>query len=97
MASACIMLVAFRTGYWPMLFAIHLATFFFTALMCHQRLAARRPPPDRLTEFYLLMSFGGGLFALRQPSRLEIPAAFLSAGAAVGVALAGDLHRLVRL
>jgi SAM-dependent methyltransferase len=29
------------------------------ALMCHQRLAARRPPPYRLTEFYLLMSLGG--------------------------------------
>ena len=27
--------------------------------MCHQRLAARRPAPDRLTEFYLLMSLGG--------------------------------------
>ena len=40
---------------------------------------------------FILMSFGGGLFALRQPSRLEIPAAFLYAGAAVGVALAGDL------
>lgn len=40
---------------------------------------------------FILMSFGGGLFALRQQSRLEIPAAFLYAGAAVGVALAGDL------
>jgi hypothetical protein len=27
--------------------------------MCHQLLAARRPAPDRLTEFYLLMSLGG--------------------------------------
>lgn len=59
LAAACIMLVAFRTGYWPMLFAIHLATFFFTALMCHQLLAERRPAPDRLTEFYLLLSLGG--------------------------------------
>jgi len=31
------------------------------------------------------------LFALGQPSRLEVPAAFLYAGAAIGVALAGDL------
>jgi multicomponent Na+:H+ antiporter subunit D len=40
---------------------------------------------------FCLMAFGGGLFALRQQSRLEVPAAFFYAGAAVGVALAGDL------
>jgi multicomponent Na+:H+ antiporter subunit D len=40
---------------------------------------------------FALMAFAGGLFALRQESRLEIPAAFLYAGAAIGVALAGDL------
>src|SRR5687767_6199491 len=40
---------------------------------------------------FCLMSLGGGLFALRQENRAELPAAFLYAGAAVGVALAGDL------
>lgn len=40
---------------------------------------------------FLLMAAAGGLFALRQTSRLEVAAAFLYAGAAVGVALAGDL------
>lgn len=40
---------------------------------------------------FLLMAIVGGLFALRQSSRLEVPAAFLYAGSAVGVALAGDL------
>jgi multicomponent Na+:H+ antiporter subunit D len=40
---------------------------------------------------FLLMAIVGGLFALRQTSRLEIPGAFLYAGSAVGVALAGDL------
>lgn len=40
---------------------------------------------------FALMAFGGALFALRQPSRLELPAAFLYAGAAIGVAFAGDL------
>lgn len=40
---------------------------------------------------FLLMAFGGGLFALGQQSRLEVPAAFIYAGSAVGVALAGDL------
>ncbi len=40
---------------------------------------------------FALMAFGGGLFALRQPSRIELSAAMLYAGAAIGVALAGDL------
>ncbi|WGM31105.1 hypothetical protein KKHFBJBL_01345 [Brevundimonas sp. NIBR11] len=56
---ACICFTAFRTGDWVAMFGLHLACFFLLALMCHQRLAARRPPPDRLTEFYLLMSLGG--------------------------------------
>ena len=38
---------------------LHLSGFFLTALVCHQALAARRPEPTRLTEFYLLMSLGG--------------------------------------
>lgn len=50
---------------------------------------------DRLSRLFAIifavMAFGGGLFALRQPSRLEVPAAFLYAGAAIGVAFAGDL------
>lgn len=40
---------------------------------------------------FALMAIAGGLFALRQQSKLEIPAAFLYAGSAIGVALAGDL------
>jgi hypothetical protein len=55
----CVAFTAFRSGAWPVMVALHLLTFFFLALMCHQRLAARRPAPDRLTEFYLLMSLGG--------------------------------------
>lgn len=54
-----VLLVAFRSGDWGLAFAINLIAFFFSTLMCHQLLAARRPAPDRLTEFYLLMSFGG--------------------------------------
>ncbi|MEO8079346.1 MAG: Na(+)/H(+) antiporter subunit D [Caldimonas sp.] len=50
---------------------------------------------DRLSRLFAtifsLMAFGGGLFALRQPSRVEVPAAFVYAGAAIGVAFAGDL------
>ncbi|MBX3479167.1 MAG: fused MFS/spermidine synthase [Caulobacter sp.] len=39
--------------------ALHLGTFFFCALVCHQALVARRPDPARLTDFYLCMSIGG--------------------------------------
>jgi multicomponent Na+:H+ antiporter subunit D len=40
---------------------------------------------------FALMAAGGGLFALGQTSRVEVPAAFLYAGSAIGVTLAGDL------
>jgi len=59
--SVCAWLLPFNTAYWAVLFLVHLGTFFLTALMCHQALAGRRPPPDRLTEFYLLLSLGGVL------------------------------------
>ena len=38
---------------------LHLVCFFVTALVCHQALVARRPPPDRLTDFYVWISIGG--------------------------------------
>lgn len=57
--AICVIFTAFRSGGWPMMFVVHLGTFFLLSLMCHQRLAAKRPAPDRLTEFYLLMSLGG--------------------------------------
>jgi len=40
---------------------------------------------------FLLLAAVGGLFALQQPSRLEVPAAFVYAASAVGVILSGDL------
>jgi multicomponent Na+:H+ antiporter subunit D len=40
---------------------------------------------------FSLMVFAGALFALNQERRVELPAAFLYAGSAIGVALAGDL------
>ena len=50
---------------------------------------------DKLSRLFAtifsLMAVGGGLFALGQKSRLEVPAAFVYAGSAIGVALAGDL------
>ena len=53
---------------------------------------------DKLSRLFAtifsLMAAGGGLFALGQKSRVEMPAAFLYAGSAIGVALAGDLITL---
>ena len=40
---------------------------------------------------FAIAALGGGLFALGQKSRLELPAAYLYAGSAIGVVLAGDL------
>ena len=59
--AACAALAAFRTTEGLFVFGGNLTAFFFTALMCHQRMAERRPAPGRLTEFYLLLSLGGVL------------------------------------
>jgi SAM-dependent methyltransferase len=59
LVAACIGMLPFTTAPWLRMFVLNLATFFFTALMCHQILASRRPPPDRLTEFYLWLAVGG--------------------------------------
>ncbi|MBE0474297.1 Na(+)/H(+) antiporter subunit D [Rhodoferax sp.] len=40
---------------------------------------------------FAIMAAGAGLFAITQKSRVEVPAAFVYAGSAIGVALAGDL------
>lgn len=40
---------------------IHLSVFFCAAMVAHGRLAAERPPADKLTEFYLWLSVGGVL------------------------------------
>lgn len=44
-----------------LLFLLHLLTLFTAGLLCHGRLAASRPEPGRLTEFYLLIALGGVL------------------------------------
>jgi multicomponent Na+:H+ antiporter subunit D len=53
---------------------------------------------DRLSRLFAiifsLMAFAGALFALNQERRLELPAAFLYAGSAIGATLAGDLVTL---
>ncbi len=40
---------------------------------------------------FLIMAFAGGLFAMRQKRVMELVAAYVYAGSAVGVAMAGDL------
>ena len=68
-----------------MLILLHLAYFFFAALMCHGQLAADRPGPRYLAEFYVWLSLGGvlgGIFnALAAPllfgSVIEYPLAIL--------------------
>ena len=47
-----------RLGFFADL-ALHLSTFFLLALAAHGLLAARRPPIEALTQFYLAMSAGG--------------------------------------
>ncbi|KPK09154.1 MAG: cation:proton antiporter [Betaproteobacteria bacterium SG8_39] len=53
---------------------------------------------DRLSRLFAtvfaIMVFGGALFALGQKSRLELPAAYVYAGSAIGATLAGDLVTL---
>jgi hypothetical protein len=44
-----------------LLLPLHLVGFFVVAMVCHGELAADRPHPRYLTEFYLLMSLGGAL------------------------------------
>ena len=50
---------------------LHFAAFFVVALACHGELARLRPAPERLTEFYLVVSaggvLGGALVALAAP------------------------------
>lgn len=48
-------------GPWEIRIVFHLAAFTATALVCHGSLAASRPSPERLTEFYLWLALGGAL------------------------------------
>ncbi len=74
----------------PWFLPLHLIVFFVTALVCHGELAATKPHPSRLTDFYLCLAVGGvlgGIFnALLAPalfhSVLEYPLTILIACAA---------------
>ena len=54
----------------------HGANLFFVALLVHRRPAIERPPAERLTQFYLLLSLGGvcgGAFSASSPRRSSRP------------------------
>lgn len=55
-----VLLSAAKTPFYAIV-PIHLLVYFLLALLAHTRLADDRPPPERLTEFYLCMSIGGVL------------------------------------
>jgi spermidine synthase len=63
-AAAVVITLIFLSGIlepiWLLLQA-HLLFFFFAALVCHNQLAAERPSPFYLTEFYLWVATGGVL------------------------------------
>jgi spermidine synthase len=69
------------------LLPLHLLGLLAAALLCHARLAADRPPPARLTEFYLWVALGGALGGvvnavlapLILPGLAEYPAALVAA------------------
>ena len=81
LATALVVLIAsgFGVSVWLIL-PLHLVAFATIALMCHSRLAAARPEPEHLTEFYLWIAVGGmvgGLFnTLAAPLLFSGPAEY---------------------
>lgn len=49
---------------WSLVLTIHLLVFFVISLACHGELARLKPPTERLTNFYLILSAGGMLGGL---------------------------------
>lgn len=90
-----ITIIAGATAPLQLLLPLHMAGFFVVAMVCHGELAADRPHPRYLTEFYLLMSLGGALGgsfnALLAPliftRVLEYPLALVLAGLLLPAAL----------
>jgi multicomponent Na+:H+ antiporter subunit D len=65
------------------------------SLLQYELILVRSDSLSRLfATIFSIMAFGGGLFALKQEKVLELVAAFVYAGCAVSVALAGDLISL---
>ncbi|MEH2627588.1 hypothetical protein V1292_005643 [Bradyrhizobium sp. AZCC 1719] len=65
-APLAVSLIGGDKVFWVTLIILNLVAFALLTLTCHGELYARRPAPQRLTEFYLCTSFGGvigGVFA----------------------------------
>ena len=70
-----------------LLLPLHLLGLTVAALMCHSRLAADRPPPGRLTAFFLYVAAGGALGGVFNalvaplvfPTLIEYPLAIVAA------------------
>jgi len=85
LASTTLKAAAATSLVWPV--ALHFATLFVVALVCHAELANDRPPAPQLTGFYLWISIGGvlgGIFnallaPLIFPTVIEYPATLLLA------------------
>jgi hypothetical protein len=60
LAAVMFMMARASQPLWLVL-AVHLLAFFIAAMACHGELARLRPPPDRLTDFYLMLALGGAL------------------------------------
>jgi SAM-dependent methyltransferase len=75
--AGCAAILPFETTNLAVQLGVHLGAFFFSALVCHQALVARRPDPSHLTEFYLWMSVGGvvggGFNAFLAPVIFSVP------------------------
>ena len=56
---ACVIVIGLSSTSWLLQLPVNLIAFFLAALVCHLALVDRRPGPEHLTEFYLLMSLGG--------------------------------------
>ena len=59
LVPVCLLVMPFSVLNWWVVILLHAGAFFFTAMVCHQKLAASRPRPEHLTEFYLCVAGGG--------------------------------------
>ena len=60
LAAVMLMMARASQPVWLVL-GVHLLAFFVAAMACHGELARLRPPPARLTDFYLMLALGGAL------------------------------------
>lgn len=79
----------------PLVVLVHLGWFFAAALLAHGKLAADRPDPAHLTEFYTIISFGGalgGVFgALIAPQIFDVTLEYpIAIGLALVIAIPGS-------